>query len=190
MRVGAEMNIELDIEAFANVLSQAIHWCASQVSIADPKQTLRSLPISKAESLIHMPHEQRLELVNELILKRKTSLLNSEVPLRPLASDLGGGKLMYFYPDGSLFDGAAEAASGGFFDCDNVPAWDTWVYYGSDSSGERENCDINLLVSWIPRELCRNVNDGIAVNPESCIDWAVNADRALTRSLKAHGLLR
>jgi len=100
------------------------------------------------------------------------------------------GKLLLFYPDGSLFDGAAEVASRGFFDSDNVPAWDTWVYYGTDGSGLKRNCDEAFLVSWIPREFVSLVIDGIAVNPENSIQWASTVDRNFTRLLKEHGTLR
>jgi hypothetical protein len=98
------------------------------------------------------------------------------------------GKLLLFYPDGSLSDGAAEPASRGFFDNDNLPASDTWVYYGTDGSGSR-NFDQNFLVSWIPGQFVPLVNGGIEVNPEGCIEWASARDRLFTRSLKARKML-
>jgi hypothetical protein len=185
-----QRDIELDIEAFAKHLAQAIHWCSSRLPVTDPKHSLRSLPLNSQESLINLSHEQRLILVNELILKREQHLFSSKVPSSPLQSDLGGGKLLLFYPDGSLFDGAAEPASDGFFDWDYVPAWDTWVHYGNDSSGSSENCDENYLLCWIPGELIGKVDEGIAVDPGECIKWAANVDRAITKTLRAQGLLR
>jgi hypothetical protein len=42
-------------------------------------------------------------------------------------TDLCGGRLVAYFPDDNLFDGAAEAESQGFFDVDNIPPYDTWV---------------------------------------------------------------
>jgi hypothetical protein len=56
---------------------------------------------------------------------------------------------------------AATVASGGFFDVDNVPAWETWLYFDGKS-----------LLSWVPPRLISKVQFGIDVNPEGCIKWA------------------
>jgi hypothetical protein len=76
-----------------------------------------------------------------------------------------------FYPDRSLFNGAAEVASQGFLDTDNVPAWDTWLDYGADGSGSKEESNQNILVSWVPAEFNHLVAAGIDVNPEGSIEW-------------------
>jgi hypothetical protein len=58
-------------------------------------------------------------------------------------------------------NGAAEYVSFGFFDVDNVPPWDTWVtMFGK------------YVVSWVPPQLFRLVQEGLDVNPERCIVWA------------------
>lgn len=74
------------------------------------------------------------------------------------------GKFLLFTPQDSLSDGAATVASEGFFDVDNVPAWDTWLYF-----------DGRTLVSWVPAQLISKVQSGIDVNPEGCIRWADDA---------------
>jgi hypothetical protein len=72
-----------------------------------------------------------------------------------------GGRLLLFAPQDNLSDGAAEYASMGFFDLDNVPPWDTWIaMFGK------------YLVSWVPPQLIRLVQEGLDVNPEQCILWA------------------
>jgi hypothetical protein len=38
-----------------------------------------------------------------------------------------GGRLMVYFPDAALADGAAEVQSRGFFDVHNTPPWDTWI---------------------------------------------------------------
>jgi hypothetical protein len=96
----------------------------------------------------------------EALVTRRTELLQSHAGSSPLMN-VHGGKLLLFTPQDSLSDGAATVASDGFFDADNVPAWDTWLYFGGCT-----------LVSWVPPPLISKVQSGIDVNPESCIRWA------------------
>lgn len=95
---------------------------------------------------------------------------------------MGGGRLLVYYPDEQLADGAAEEASGGFFDADNVPAWDTWVGLYQDEGGE------DYLVSWIPPSLLEIVDAGVRVNPEECIRWISDTDVPLVAYLRSSGL--
>ena len=75
--------------------------------------------------------------------------------------DLCCVRFLLYAPEENLADGAAEYASFGFFDVDNVPPWDTWVtMFGKH------------LVSWVPPLLFRLVQQGLDVNPEQCIVWA------------------
>lgn len=96
----------------------------------------------------------------ETLVSRRTELLQSHEGSSPL-TNVQPGKLLLFTPQDSLSDGAAKAASDGFFDVDNVPAWDTWLYF-----------DCHSLLSWVPPQLISKVQSGIDVNPESCIRWA------------------
>ena len=61
----------------------------------------------------------------------------------------GPHSLLVFDPGGSLSDGAARVASGGSFDDDNIPPWDTWI---------------TLLLPL--------AEDTGSVNPEGCLCWA------------------
>ena len=133
-----------------------------------------------------LSHEERMVLVAELIQERRSKLAITHSPIDLSA---GQGKLLLFYPDNSLFDGAADAASDSFFDWDNNPAWDTWVYYGKDGSGSQVDCDVNFLISWVPSEFVSLVNNGIDVNPERSIVWASTVKRNFTQILKNQGWL-
>jgi hypothetical protein len=75
------------------------------------------------------------------------------------------GRLLGFEPDESLSDGAAEAASRGFFDSRNSPPWDLWVDLVVDVNTKE------CLVSWVPEELVEIISKSVAVNPEECIFW-------------------
>ena len=63
-------------------------------------------------------------------------------------SDLKGGRLLVYFPDADLADGAAEASIGGFFDVNNTPLWDTWVAMFRDAEGDESFAD--YVVAWVP----------------------------------------
>ena len=95
----------------------------------------------------------------EKVVQRRAKLIGS----RPAVNSIGGRGLL-FIPQDSLSDGAATVQSEGFFDVDNVPAWDTWIYFEG-----------RTLLSWVPAQLISKVQSGIDVNPEGCIKWADDA---------------
>src|SRR5215469_13736272 len=100
-----------------------------------------------------------LKAVETLVQRRLELLRNEARSLETINPE--EGKLLLFTPQDSLSDGAATVASDGFFDVDNVPAWDTWLYF-----------DGHTLLSWIPPQLISKVQSGVDVNPEACIKWA------------------
>jgi len=92
---------------------------------------------------------------------------------------LAGGRLLFYEPARELADGAACAASAGFFDVHNAPPWDTWLCFADD----------RFLVAWVPPPLLDRAADGIEVNPEQCILWAADAATPFTELLRVEGLL-
>jgi hypothetical protein len=102
-------------------------------------------------------------------------------PNHPEGSDmivppLTRGRLLAFNLDETLSDGAANLASYGFFDDNNIPAWDTWIMYvtGDTAHTPRDWSWTSYLLSWVPEVFVDVVSDGIAVNPEECIRWATD----------------
>jgi hypothetical protein len=69
-------------------------------------------------------------------------------------------RLLVFDPDQTLSDGAAEVATDGFFDVDNVPPWDTWAVWGPTSEHR------GYLLCLIPERWTETASTGILVNPE------------------------
>lgn len=130
----------------------------------------RTLPISLAG------HLRSPELRPESLPDRKPVCSATEDAVHSLAakrasliSTLGraakdapaaAGRLLVYWPNENLADGAAEYASFGFFDADNTPPWDTWVAFSGKA-----------LLSWVPGELVDLVSKGIEANPEACIGW-------------------
>ena len=95
------------------------------------------------------------EVVNKEVRRNKQSVLAMDY--LPFA---GSGRLLVYFPHENLADGAADLASNGFYDVNNVPPWDLWVSF---SDGE--------LISWVPIGLVEAAHMGIDVNPEECIQW-------------------
>jgi hypothetical protein len=98
----------------------------------------------------------------ERVADRRSQLLRSSgTHLDSPVPGLHGGRLLVFAPEDNLACGAAEYASMGFFDVDNVPPWDTWIaMFGK------------YLVSWVPSQIVPLVQEGLDVNPEQCILWS------------------
>ena len=82
------------------------------------------------------------------------------------------------FPDYSLFDGAAEVETHGFFDSFNLPPWDTWISYVHEH-----------LLAWVPSALVELVDGGIQVNAEQCIVWADDGDTPFLRHPAVRPLL-
>ena len=98
-------------------------------------------------------------------------------------ASIRGGRLLVYFPDADLSDGAAEVDSRGFFDVHNVPPWDTWIALGED---ERQP-DISYqqyLIAWVPPELLAIAQAGIDVNPEECIVWLEDANVGARHELR------
>jgi hypothetical protein len=101
--------------------------------------------------------------------------------------DLRDGRLLVYFPDEDLADGAAEAESAGFFDVFNTPPWDTWV--ALYEANEHDRAFSTYLVSWVPPVLVDVATAGIKVNPEECIVWLDDADVPLRAELQQRGLI-
>jgi hypothetical protein len=100
-------------------------------------------------------------IVERVADRRSQILKNSGTYSDSPISGLHGGRLLVFAPEDNLACGAAEYASMGFFDVDNVPPWDTWIaMFGK------------YLVSWVPSQIVPLVQEGLDVNPEQCILWS------------------
>jgi hypothetical protein len=129
--------------------------------------------------------------VNALANKRAELLAGGGWQPRKPYDDLDGGRLLLFDPDSSTSDGTAARESNGFFDGDNLPAWDTWVWYAEDSNSEAGWKSFgSYLIAWVPPHVVDLAEMGMQVNPEMCIQWASDVDTALTRRLRTGCLLR
>lgn len=128
-------------------------------SLSSVTKRLRSAELQPALVLSQArTHAAREKIVQSVISKR--SALIPTLQYVQTAPHGAQGRLLRYWPEENLADGAAEYASVGFFDADNTPPWDTWVAFSG-----------GMLLSWVPAELIELVNKGIDVNPEGCIAW-------------------
>jgi len=108
----------------------------------------------------------------------------------PIDSRFVWRQSLAYFPDENLFDGVAEQVSKGFFDVNNIPPYDTWVWmvrnvrtfeYADGAKGETE---ANYLVAWVPPEFIPLARAGVDANPEGCILWLDTLDDEFVRSLR------
>lgn len=133
-----------------------------------------------------MLEENRVSAVQSVVNARELHG-GPEIRKATIPDNLGGGRLLVYFPDDDLACGAAEDETYGFFDVNNVPPWDTWVTYIQNAYNGEYNTE--YLVAWIPREFVKLANRGVNVNPEQCIQWLVNTQLELTVALRNEKLV-
>jgi len=171
---------------FADVhrtLLEAMIWHYLDVTYVGAK-FLRSLELEPSSDFY--ASKNPAEMVATLCRER-SKLLNEKAAQRKDRVQRGG-KLLLYYPEDSLFDGAAELASGGFFTANNEPPWNTWLFYGVIDLGLPGEAE-GYLLSWVPEEYVRIAQRGIDVNPEGCLEWVNESKRPFILELSHFGLV-
>ena len=138
---------------FIRSLNDAIAWCSMFAAVDDPKNSLRRLNIE-----LHPMQSQYGQLIS-VQYERSWQLRNQGIP-ESLGRDLQQGRLLAYWPDSNVADGASKAETEGFFDDADCPPQDTWMWF-----------EEGLLICWIPSLFHKLVEDGIAVNPVEDIIW-------------------
>lgn len=160
------MNPETRIAYFRRSLIETVTWC--QLTQPGPPDTgFRSRELNPEGNLD--PAHYSFSLV-ESVCRRRAELLKERKAT--LLHDFGkAGQLLVFYPALSLFDGAAELSSDGYFNVNNEPPWDTWVYFGETPESLEPEDYRFFLLSWVPDSYLSIAQRGIDANPEGCIEW-------------------
>jgi hypothetical protein len=152
-----------DSVPFERRLAEAIEWCAERARAEDPKHSLRSEALRP--SVLERDRSSAVQSVSGYRGNQARVL-----PTIRSHADLLGGRLLIYFPDADLADGAADVQSNGFFDVHNVPPWDTWIALADDGC-EADVSFRQYIVAWVPPSLVRFAAAGIEVNPEECIAW-------------------
>jgi hypothetical protein len=171
----------IDWTVFFTRLQQAIAWCHDRVQMDSLATCLRSPSIEPSHFCDYSRDDEACVVTFARYLQLgRPSEFADRMP------DLRGGRLLAYFPDADLSDGAAEQASGGFFDGANLPPWDTWISYFEDPV---DLCYGNYLVCYVPRLAIPAAQIGITVNPEECIAWLADTDTVPCQRLKSLGTI-
>jgi hypothetical protein len=176
-----------DQRLFIGKLTEAIAWCTAAGSLPNPSTSLRTC----APSDLVSPEHQ----VNGVCIGRSLDLRASGRRDLPAVTGLCGGRLVVYFPSYNLADGVAEIESKGFFDVDNIPPYDTWVWWVRNvtlveySDHTTHQMDGDYLVAWVPPDFIELADAGIRANPESCIRWIDEVDDDFVRSLRSMNVL-
>ena len=166
---------------FERRLAETIAWCAPRARAEDPKHSLRSEELTPG-----LLARDRADMVRSVAQYRRGSA--RDIAVANGAESMRGGRLLIYFPDADLADGAAEVQSRGFFDVHNVPPWDTWIALADDKPAVTDPSFQQYMIAWVPHELIACATAGIDVNPERCIAWLdesnVGARRELERLLR------
>jgi hypothetical protein len=185
----AGLNPVREQQQFIRQLTETIAWCRDRGSLSDPKTSLRTCK-RELDDLNSQNHQ-----VFRVALERSHRLYSAGKRDLPPVTDLCGGRLLAYFPDDSLFCGMAEVTSLGFFDANNIPPWDTWVWLVRNvrsftyEDGAHGEMDGNYLVAWVPPEFIPLANEGMKVNPEACIMWLDTMADEFVQSVRCLGLL-
>ena len=173
----APLGVVRTLRAFQQSLADAVGWCSNQGERTPADLNFRSPELDPVLGRIPATDEWLALRVDHLIRARHAAHREGQGS-PPLIDGPRDGRLIAFDFHRTLSDGFAAAVSGGFFDDDNVPPWDTWVAYVLDEG---------YLLSWVPPRRIPDVARAIGGNPEECIQWAGHRESAFLRLLRRAG---
>lgn len=165
--------------------------------------------LADARTLKEQIESERQKIVDTLADERAKLLRSTGNYPDGLVEDLEGGRLLIcFGPTESVWDGASEVESRGFFDEYDIPPWDSWLCWTRETPEESQvrrqefsrlrttflpdralDWERSYLISWVPPQLIEVATSGIEVNPVDCIHFAHVEDTIFTRQLCEAGWL-
>lgn len=166
-----------NIDHFKRRLAETIAWCQPRFDVSQQDQPifpvqLRTPPLP--DELYCNGVEISLGVTTHLIKPRLNAIApfaikvfkkREEAFKQHYFAGLSGGRLLVNIFLHETCEGTSPAEIGYFIDDCDVPAWDIWVYYGSDKSRGP------YLISWIPSEMLSDVNRAVKVNSLEAIQW-------------------
>lgn len=152
-------------------LSEVIAWCGSNARLEDPAASTRTsqlTPPGRTSSrwlinLMRTPGAPAaaVDFIREARLKE---LQVRGIAVRPVASDLAGGRLLYSTLNTDEC-GAATEPSNGLFDELDLPGWDTWFHHAATAE------PWGAIYCWIPGPFIPFAQGAITVIPVQCVQW-------------------
>jgi uncharacterized protein (TIGR02996 family) len=194
---------------FRQRVAEAIAWCSERDSKV--LRTPELMPhLDRGASGIEplwrarRPWE-RMQQVHRLGQRRAAALGKLEIWPETPADDLAGGRLLLFDPDEAAGERRGRLTSEGYIDTYLAPAWDTWLFYFDDGADGHRRAHAHweaewivrrkvepvpypsYLVAWVPPALVPAVDWDRSVNARPSLEWAENAECALSTRLRELG---
>ena len=164
-------------QARAIRLAEVIAHCDSVPPPSDPLSSLRS-PALRPDGMLHvrhwrtqLPEPQWDDWMDQIAETRADNLRARGAYPSIVKGGLAGGRVMLYFPDEQLADGASAEASGGYFDLENAPPWDTWMWI-EDALLHAQAWFTWWIATYVPPALVDRAERGRKVNPERCLQWA------------------
>jgi hypothetical protein len=174
--VRSEPDCSSSLEPFIQRVAETVAWCLPHADAQDARGSLRPDAL----------RPRTLEASYFAAVRHVAPGWYEMRGLQPVPRDLRGGRLMVYFPDAELSDGAAEVESGGFFDVFNAPPWATWVAFAEDEGVDLDISFRRYLIAYVPPVFLDACAAGIEVNPEECIVWLEDADVAFRDLLQRY----
>jgi hypothetical protein len=169
---------------FQGRVAQTIAWCQARL---DQGAVIASATLRSDRLRPKILDTDRAAIVRDVAHQRAVDpAVRATTPVKSVA-DLHGGRLLAYFPDLEVADGAAEVETNGFFDINDTPPWDTWVGLFSDPELTGEGPRAVYLVSWVPADLVGLVQKGLDVSVTDCIAWLENTATGLAQYLQKQG---
>jgi hypothetical protein len=171
--VRGDPDVSASIEPFLARVAQTAAWAGPRADPSRPAACLRG----------EYTQPRRLEADYFAAVGTAVSArTQGGVRVEPAPELAGQGRLMVYFPDLDLCDGAAEVMTDGWFDVFNCPPWDTWVGFYRDDRPAGDST-ASYLVAWVPPAFIDVAGRGMDANPEQCIAWLDETDCGLRRRL-------
>jgi hypothetical protein len=165
--------IESDLSlAVIQAISEAVTWCSYR---QHPSNRFRSPELDPLAILSIPSFSHDSESIEAWIEKKRDSYRRAIPWINQTRSELlrtagitatgavnhfTQSRLLLYEPLETVSDGAAEAASIGFYDIEDAPPWDTWFLYQN-----------NAIFCCVPESAISAAQAGIDANPVDCIHW-------------------
>jgi len=175
---------------FIERLTETILWCQSEGSARQPRTSLRNFKPDVVDLL-----SQQTQVFSVCLARSRHPSLSGKRTLSSITG-LCGGRLLAYFPENDLADGCAERVSDGFFDVDNIPPYDTWVWMVRNTrtrkyaDHEQPEEEANYLVAWVPPDFIPLASCGVDANPEGCILWLDTMNDEFVQSLRRMGFFQ
>jgi hypothetical protein len=143
-------------------LEDVMMWCRRYADFNAPATSLRRSSVSPNPLSI-----DRWTAVETVIKARRAEFHRTvDVTLDDIA-----GRLLAYFPDAPLGEGAADSASRDFFDIHHAPPFGTWLGYFEDVGANVSRGTSTYLIAWVPRLFVNDASTGIKFSPKGRIAW-------------------